>query len=56
MNEKRFKYTAFDGFEENGEYITPHQVATLLNEYYEENKQLKRRLMIAEDKVKGLMK
>ena len=28
----------------------------LLNELHEENKSLKRRLMIAEDKVKGLMK
>ena len=83
MSEKRFKYTAFDGFEEYGEYITPHQVVTLLNEYYEENmelkseskmvcereaykklcehleeenRQLEKRLMIAEDKVKGLMK
>ena len=53
---KRFKYTAFDGFEEYGEYITPYKVVTLLNDYYEENKELKRRLMIAEDKVKGLMK
>lgn len=56
MSEKRFKYTAFDGFEENGEYISHYKVVTLLNEYYEENKQLERRLMIAEDKVKGLMK
>ena len=53
---KRFKYIAFDGFEDNGEHISPHTVVTLLNEYHEENKQLKRRLMIAEDKVKGLMK
>lgn len=28
----------------------------LLNELHEENKSLKRRLIIAEDKVKGLMK
>ena len=31
-------------------------VVTLLNELNEENKQLKKRLMIAEDKIKGLMK
>lgn len=31
-------------------------VVTLLNELNEENKHLKKRLMIAEDKIKGLMK
>ena len=31
-------------------------IVTLLNELNEENKQLKKRLMIAEDKIKGLMK
>ena len=31
-------------------------VVTLLNELNEENKQLKKRLIIAEDKIKGLMK
>ena len=56
MSMKRFKYTAFDGFEDYEKYITPYKVVTLLNEYYEENKELKRRLMIEQDKVKGLMK
>ena len=83
MSEKRFEYIPLDGFEDNGEFITPHQVVNLLNEYYEENmelkskskmiyerdaykksyedlkeenKELKRRLVIMEDKVKGLMK
>ena len=32
------------------------ELLDLLNELHEENKSLKRRLMIAEDKVKGLMK
>ena len=31
-------------------------IVTLLNELNEENKQLKKRLIIAEDKIKGLMK
>lgn len=31
-------------------------VVTLLNELNEENNHLKKRLMIAEDKIKGLMK
>jgi hypothetical protein len=31
------------------------RLCELLSELYEENKSLKRRLMIAEDKVKGLM-
>lgn len=38
---KRFKYIAFDGFEDNGEFITPHQVVNLLNDLYEENQHLK---------------
>ena len=38
---KRFTYIMCDGFEEYGEYITPYKVVTLLNEYYEENKELK---------------
>ncbi len=32
------------------------ELLDLLNELHEENKSLKRRLMILEDKVKGLMK
>ena len=38
---KRFEYICFDGFTDNGEYIMPHEVATLLNEYDEENRELK---------------
>lgn len=37
MTDKRFAYILFDGFEDNGEYITPHQVVKLLNKLYEEN-------------------
>jgi hypothetical protein len=32
------------------------ELLDLLNELHEENKSLKRRLMIMEDKIKGLMK
>lgn len=32
------------------------ELLDLLNEFHEENKSLRRRLMIMEDKVKGLMK
>ena len=41
MATKRFNYIMFDGFEDNGEYITHHDVANLLNEFYEENERLK---------------
>lgn len=41
MSEKRFKYIAFDGFEDYGEFITPHQVVDLLNDLYDENMELK---------------
>lgn len=41
MTYKRFTYIAFDGFEDNGEYITPYQVVDLLNELHEENQALK---------------
>ena len=34
MSGKRFTYIPFDGFEDNGEFITPHQVVDLLNKYY----------------------
>lgn len=47
MTEKRFEYIMFDGFTDtmsDEEYINPHQVARLLNEFYEENEQLKREL------------
>lgn len=37
MTNKRFTYILFDGFEDNGEYITPRQVVKLLNELHEEN-------------------
>lgn len=35
MTDKRFNYVAFDGFEDNGEYITPYEVVKLLNEQHE---------------------
>ena len=38
---KRFTYIMCDGFEDNGEYIMPHDVANLLNEYDKENRELK---------------
>ena len=38
---KRFTYIMCDGFEDNGEYIMPHDVVNLLNEYDEENRELK---------------
>lgn len=41
MTEKRFKYIMFDGFEDNGEYLNPQEVAKILNELYEENKEIK---------------
>lgn len=41
---------------DNGIELPSSTACDLLNELYEENKSLKRRLMIAEDKVKGLMK
>lgn len=44
MTAKRFNYVAFDGFEDNEEYISPHQVVELLNEFHEENEQLKQQL------------
>lgn len=44
MTYKRFNYVAFDGFEDNGKYITPYQVVELFNELADENKQLKKAL------------
>ena len=41
---KRFTYIPFDGFEDNGEYIMPHTVANLLNEFYEENRKYRSQL------------
>lgn len=37
-------------------YLQGENICNKLNELHEENKSLKRRLMIMEDKVKGLMK
>ena len=42
MTAKRFTY--IDGFEDNGEYITPYHVVELLNELHEENDVLKQEL------------
>lgn len=36
MTYKRFEYISFDGFTDNGEYITPYQVVKLLNEQHEQ--------------------
>lgn len=44
MTYERFSYVAFDGFEDNGEYITPYQVVEIMNELYEENKKLKKEI------------
>ena len=41
MTYKRFTYIPFDGFEDNGEFITPYQVVKLLNELHKENDALK---------------
>lgn len=41
MTAKRFTYILFDGFEDNGEYITPHTVVEILNELHEENEELR---------------
>lgn len=41
---KRFEYVRCDGFEDNGKYISPYEVADLLNKFYEENKQLKQQI------------
>lgn len=41
MTEKRFKYILFEGFEENGEPISNHEVAMRLNSLAEENKELR---------------
>ena len=38
---ERFEYIPFDGFTDNGEYISPYNVVNLLNEFDEENKRLK---------------
>lgn len=68
MTEKRFKCVSnYDWWgviditgEIKGEYdndcFSTDTVVDLLNELYEENQALKRRLMIEQDKVKGLMK
>ena len=40
MTAKRFTY--IDGFEDNGEYITPYHVVELLNELHEENEELRK--------------
>ena len=55
------RFTFADGFtivaiKDDGEIMNSRQVCETLNSLSEENKSLKRRLMIAEDKVKGLMK
>lgn len=39
-----------------GESLDDNQIFDLVNELHDENKQLKQRLMIYQDKVKGLMK
>ena len=41
MTYKRFEYISFDGFTDNGEYLTPYQVAELLNDFHKENKELR---------------
>ena len=42
MTAKRFTY--IDGFEDNGEYITPYHVVELLNELHEENQSIKKHI------------
>ena len=57
MTEKRFEYIMFDGFTDNlsdEEYISPHQVAKLLNQLWEENKQLQSSNMEYEDALARL--
>ena len=41
MSENQFKYFMFDGFEYNGEMVTPHEVANTVNKLLKENKELK---------------
>ena len=41
---KRFEYIMFDGFTDYESYITPHEVANLLNEFHEENRRYKSQL------------
>lgn len=55
MTEKRFTMKG-STILECGEEITAWDCCDLLNELHEENEQLKKRLMICQDKVKGLMK
>ena len=64
MTDKRFTETLSTGIvtdhvtgkEYNCEMRIDDKLLELLNKLHEENKSLKRRLMIMEDKVKGLMK
>ena len=64
MTDKRFIETLSTGIvtdtvtskEYNCDMRIDDELLDLLNELHEENKSLKRRLMIEQDKVKGLMK
>ena len=64
MTDKRFTETVSTGIvtdnmtgkEFNCDMRIDDELLDLLNELHEENKSLKRRLMIEQDKVKGLMK
>ena len=65
MTEKRFTFDEdinedymyeMGVFSDNGELMETIDVLNCLNNLYDENKQLRKRLMIYEDKIKGLMK
>ena len=51
---KRFEYIMFDGFTDYEAYITPHEVANLLNEFHEKNKKLLRKNGAMEEEIECL--